>query len=44
MHYLVLNHWSKFQTKLTIYIFGGVRQRQKTTLKQPKNSEYLEQK
>ena len=35
MHYVVLNHWSKFQTKLTIYLGGGELGRAK---KPPKSS------
>ena len=35
MHYLVLHHWSKFQTKLTIYL-GELGKAKKPTKKQPK--------
>ena len=44
MHYLVLNKWSKLQTKLTIYLGDLGRTKEKTTKKQPKSSEQLKQK
>ena len=35
MHYLVLNHWSKFQTKLTIYLgeLGRAKKPPRSSLK-----------